>query len=82
MQISIYSKVKTPDGVGVVVQMCCMRVNGLYFDPNVTEVTVWYGMDNVTNGWVQKTYDLKDISLVTVDNELEAQCGNFKNDNK
>lgn len=61
--ISLYSKVQTPDGVGVVVSLNCMKVNGLYYVPECAEAVVWYGMENVTNGWVQRTYDLKDISL-------------------
>ena len=59
--IGLYSKVITPDGIGVVVELRCLRVNGLYFDPNCSDVVVWYGMDNVTNGWVSRTYDLKDV---------------------
>ena len=61
--INLYSKVQTPDGVGIVISLCCMKVNGLYYVPECAEATVWYGMDNVTNGWVHRTYDLKDISL-------------------
>jgi len=56
--MKIYSKVKTPDGVGTVISIVCMRVNGLYFDPERTEVVVWYGTDNAANGWVQRTYSL------------------------
>ena len=33
-----------------------------------SEVTVWYGMDNVANGWVNKTYDLNDVSLIKTEN--------------
>ena len=60
--ISLYSKVQTPDGVGVVICLRCLKVNGLYYAPECAEATVWYGMDNVQNGWVQKTYELKDIA--------------------
>ena len=61
--ICLFSKVQTPDGVGVVIRLSCMKVNGLYYAPECAEAVVWYGMDNVTNGWVQRTYDLKVISL-------------------
>jgi hypothetical protein len=63
-EITLYSKVKTPDGIGTVVGLNCLRVNGLYFDPNVTEVIVWYGTDNAANGFVQRTYDVDSISIV------------------
>jgi hypothetical protein len=61
--ISLYSKVQTPDGVGVVISLNCMKVNGLYYVPECAEATVWYGTDNAANGWVQRAYDLNDISL-------------------
>ena len=62
--ISLFSKVKTSDGVGTVVSLSCQKVNGLYYVPECAEVTVWYGMDNVSNGWVTRTYDLKDVSII------------------
>jgi hypothetical protein len=62
--ICLYDKVQTPDGVGVVIQLSCMKVNGLYYAPECSDVTVWYGMGNVCNGWVQRSYDLKEVSLV------------------
>jgi len=61
--ISLYSKVQTPDGVGVVVSLNCTKVNGLYYVPECAEAVVWYGMENVNSGWVQRVYDLKDIRL-------------------
>lgn len=64
VEINLYSKVQTPDGIGVVIGLNCTKVNGLYYDPVCAEATVWYGTENAANGWVQRAYDLKYIRLV------------------
>jgi len=64
LRLPIFSKVKTVDGIGTVVGIQCQKVNGLYYDPACTEVHVWYGMDNVSNGWVRRVYQLEDVTEV------------------
>lgn len=64
--ITLYSEVRTPDGIGTVIGLSCQKVNGLYFSQECSEVVVWYGTDNAANGWVQRAYDLKDVTLLTL----------------
>jgi hypothetical protein len=47
--ITIFSKVKTPHGVGIVTKME-VGSNGLMIEnKNTVAVTVWYGLDNAVD---------------------------------
>jgi hypothetical protein len=65
--ITIFSKVKTPHGIGIVTKME-MSSNGLMImNGDNVSVKVWYGLDNsvLINGvrWSYCTYSLSEIEL-------------------
>ena len=50
------SRIKTPDGVGTLIEVKCPN-NGLYYTPENASCLMWYGTGNGTgNGWVTKEY--------------------------
>ena len=58
--LQIFQKVKTPDGIGTIININC-PFNGLYYEEYKTTCVVWYGMDNVQSGLVACGYDYKTI---------------------
>jgi hypothetical protein len=58
--LQIFQKVKTPDGIGTIININC-PFNGLYYEEYRTTCVVWYGMDNVQNGLVAYEYNYKII---------------------
>lgn len=49
--IGIFAQVKTPDGIGIVVEIGKLDPNGLYFLPERLEYLVWYGVENEHTEW-------------------------------
>lgn len=64
--ITLFSNVKTPDGIGQVVKLEA-NFNGIWIDKDTATALVYYGMDsNVkVNGtrWVSYTYKLSELTL-------------------
>lgn len=58
--LHIYQKVKTPDGVGTLININC-PFNGFYYEPDRAICVVWYGVENSQNGWASQQYDYKEI---------------------
>jgi len=50
--IPIFAQVKTPDGIGIVVEIGKLDPNGLYFLPERLEYLVWYAVENEHTEWV------------------------------
>jgi hypothetical protein len=58
--LQIFQKVKTPDGLGTIINISC-PFNGLYYEPEKTKCVVWYGVNNSQNGWSVQEYIYDDI---------------------
>lgn len=69
------SQVKTPDGVGTLVEVSCPH-NGLYYTPEQSRCVVWFGAGNgAGNGRVSKEYSWTVILTgVPDDRELAQSC--------
>lgn len=57
-------QVKNFDGQGIVTSITT-PFNGLYYEPEKTEIVVWYGTGpgKSQNGWVSRKYDARAVSL-------------------
>ena len=60
-------EVQTKDGKGIIVDLK-MQWNGLYIEPNTSEVVVWYSTETAANrteggNWVSFTYKLTELSV-------------------
>lgn len=66
--ITIFSKVKTNHGIGIVTKMEVYSNGLMIADKDTVAVTVWYGVDNAVeiNGarWSDYTYFLSQIEIV------------------
>lgn len=66
--MKVGDKVKTPDGVGFVVEIHqAVRWNGLYFEKDLTtdRVQVWYGVDNTPPfGYWSYGYERSKVEVV------------------
>ena len=60
--IYIGQEVSTPIGKGIVVSIE-MDYNGLNLNPYRTMVTVWYGTERDTCGWLKKTFNISDVKI-------------------
>jgi hypothetical protein len=58
--LHFFQKVKTPHGVGTLVNINC-PFNGLYYEPDRAKCVVWYGMNNIQSGLVVYEYDYNTI---------------------
>lgn len=57
-------QVETEHGIGIIVSMN-MPFNGLYIRPEVSECTVWYGMqDDRSHRWVSSTHKLTELKQI------------------
>lgn len=61
--LNVLSLVKTPDGVGT---LLCINIpyNGLYHEWERAKFLVWYGTGNNENGWVNREYNVEELSPV------------------
>ncbi len=53
-------EVITPLGLGIIVELR-MPFNGLYIEPERSEVTVWFSTADAKGGWVSKGFSLNEI---------------------
>lgn len=61
-KIYLGQEVITPIGKGIVVKMK-MDYNGLYIQPELSKVVVWFSCAESTNGWVNKEFNLSEIKV-------------------
>mgnify|MGYP001565052076 CR=1 FL=1 len=54
-------EVSTPLGLGIIVELR-MPFNGLYLEPERSEVTVWFSTADAKGGWVSRGFGLKEIA--------------------
>lgn len=59
-QYYLGQQVTTKEGRGIIVKLE-MPTNGLYIEPERTQITVWYGCGNDSEHWAQLTYSIIDL---------------------
>ncbi len=67
-QFYLGQEVHTKDGTGIIVELK-MRYNGLYIEPNNSEIIVWYSTDGaipigIGGKWIAYTYKLTELALI------------------
>lgn len=84
---TIGSIINTPFGYGAIVGFD-MPCNGLFYEPQNTNITIWYGTNNVfnpsfqSNPWVSKTFKVQELlTLNNITLSLDHQIPNDRNDN-
>jgi hypothetical protein len=59
-QYFLGQQITTKEGRGIIVKLE-MPTNGLYIEPERTQITVWYGCGNDSERWVQLTYSITEL---------------------